>query len=133
CRIGLESGVVSRWRHHRLRRSERGRTRSASCGASRRNPNRAARDQAGAGRRAYPVLPNGKGLVFMQDQVAPAKPNQISPELWLLDLATQETRPLTPLNHSAGMRTFHITPDGQQIVFDRLRENSDIVLIDLPR
>jgi hypothetical protein len=31
------------------------------------------------------------------------------------------------------MRTFDITPDSKQIVFDRLRENSDIVLIDLPR
>ena len=30
------------------------------------------------------------------------------------------------------MRTFDVTPDGQRIVFDRLRENSDIVLIDLP-
>jgi hypothetical protein len=29
------------------------------------------------------------------------------------------------------MRTFDITPDGKQIVFDRERENSDIVLIDL--
>jgi hypothetical protein len=31
------------------------------------------------------------------------------------------------------MRSFDITPDGKQIVFDRLRENLDIVLIDLPR
>jgi len=31
------------------------------------------------------------------------------------------------------MRTFDITPDGKQIVFDRVRENSDIVLIDLSR
>jgi hypothetical protein len=31
------------------------------------------------------------------------------------------------------MRTFDITADGIQIVFDRLRENSDIVLIDLPK
>jgi hypothetical protein len=29
------------------------------------------------------------------------------------------------------MRTFNITPDGKQIVFDRLRENSAAVLIDL--
>ena len=29
------------------------------------------------------------------------------------------------------MRTFDVTPDGKQIVFDRLRDNSDIVLIDL--
>jgi hypothetical protein len=31
------------------------------------------------------------------------------------------------------MRTFAITTDGKHIVFDRLRENSDIVLIDLSR
>jgi hypothetical protein len=31
------------------------------------------------------------------------------------------------------MRTFDVTPDGKRIVFDRLRDNSDIVLIDLPR
>jgi hypothetical protein len=29
------------------------------------------------------------------------------------------------------MRTFDITPDGKEIVFDRIRENSDIVLIDV--
>jgi hypothetical protein len=28
------------------------------------------------------------------------------------------------------MRTFDITADGKQIVFDRLRENSAVVLID---
>jgi hypothetical protein len=31
------------------------------------------------------------------------------------------------------MRTFDITPDGKHIVFDRLRDNFDIVVIDLPR
>jgi hypothetical protein len=31
------------------------------------------------------------------------------------------------------MRTFDVTPDGKRIVFDRLRDNSDIVLIDLPK
>ena len=33
---------------------------------------------------------------------------------------------------AAVIRTFDITPDGRHIVFDRQRENSDIVLIDLP-
>jgi hypothetical protein len=28
---------------------------------------------------------------------------------------------------------FDITPEGKQIVFDRLRENSDIVMMDLAR
>jgi hypothetical protein len=30
------------------------------------------------------------------------------------------------------MRAFDITPDGKQIVFDRLRDNADLVQIDLP-
>jgi Tol biopolymer transport system component len=56
-----------------------------------------------------------------------------SADFWLLDLATKQTRQLTHLNNSATMRTFDVTADGKQIVFDRLRGNSDIVLIDLAR
>jgi Tol biopolymer transport system component/tRNA A-37 threonylcarbamoyl transferase component Bud32 len=71
-------------------------------------------------------LPNGKGLIYMQGS-APWQ------DFWLLDLATGKTRQITRLSSTAMMRTFDITPDGKQIVFDRQRENSDIVLIDLPR
>jgi serine/threonine protein kinase len=38
---------------------------------------------------------------------------------------------LEVLQKVAPMRTFDITPDGRRIVFDRSRENSDILLIDL--
>ena len=69
-------------------------------------------------------LPDGKGLVYMQGKGSSA-------DFWLLDLATMKSRPLTRLDNTAAMRTFDITPDGTQIVFDRLRKNSDIVLIDL--
>jgi hypothetical protein len=31
------------------------------------------------------------------------------------------------------MRAFDVTADGKQIVFDRLRDNSDIVMIELPQ
>jgi hypothetical protein len=48
-------------------------------------------------------------------------------------LPTRKSRQLTRLNNTTEMRTFDITPDGKQVVFDRLRENSDIVLIDLPQ
>jgi len=54
-------------------------------------------------------------------------------DFWLLDLATKKTRQLTRLSSTAVMRTFDITPNDKQIVFDRQRETSDIVLIDLPR
>jgi Tol biopolymer transport system component len=70
-------------------------------------------------------LPNGKSLVFMQGQ------GNIQ-DFWMLDMATRKTRRLANLTASATMRAFDITLDGKQIVFDRLRENSDIVLIDLP-
>jgi hypothetical protein len=51
--------------------------------------------------------------------------------LWLLDLATMKTRELTRLDNAGAIRSFDISPDGN-IVFDRLRGNSHVVLIDLP-
>jgi hypothetical protein len=54
-------------------------------------------------------------------------------DFWPLDLTTKKSRPLTRLNVRAAMRTFDVAPDGKQIVFDRLRDNSDIVLIDLAK
>ena len=44
----------------------------------------------------------------------------------------RHTRQLTRLSNQGNLQTFDITPDGKHIVFDRSRENSDIVLIDLP-
>ena len=52
-------------------------------------------------------------------------------DFWLLDLSTMHSRRLTHLSSADVMRTFDITPDGKRIVFDRLRENSNILLIDL--
>jgi Tol biopolymer transport system component len=70
-------------------------------------------------------LPDGSGLVYMQGEL-------VSQDFWLLDLTTRRTRQLTRLNHKAMMRSFDVSPDGHHIVFDRVRDNSDIVLIDLP-
>ena len=52
-------------------------------------------------------------------------------DFWLLDLTTKKSRQLSRFNNSAATRSFDVTADGKQIVFDRVRENSDIVLIDL--
>jgi hypothetical protein len=70
-------------------------------------------------------LRNGTGLVYL--------PRAQSLDFWLLDLATKKTRPLTHFSDRGELKTFDVTPDGKFIVFDRSRENSDIVLIDLPR
>jgi class 3 adenylate cyclase/Tol biopolymer transport system component len=67
-------------------------------------------------------LPDGKGLVY-----------QGPLDFWLLDLISNETKQLTRLPSPSSTRTFDVTPDGSQIIFDRLRENSDIVLIELPK
>ena len=71
-------------------------------------------------------LPDGRGFVYMQGPNLPQ-------DFWLFDLTTRKSRQLTRLNNAAAMRTFDVTSDGKQIVFDRLRDNSDIVLIDLPK
>jgi len=74
----------------------------------------------------YRFLPNGLALVYAQGPF-PAQ------DFWLLDLATKESRQLSRFKNSGATRSFDVTADGKQIVFDRVRENSDIVLIDLAR
>jgi hypothetical protein len=71
----------------------------------------------------YRFLRDGTGLVYL--------PRPESVDLWLLDFRSHESRPLTHLQHQGAIRRFDITPDGTHIVFDRVRQNSDIVLIDL--
>ena len=74
----------------------------------------------------YRFLPNGKSLVYMQG----SNPWQ---DFWVMDLDTKKGRQLSHLTDRATMRTFDIMPDGTHVVFDRFRENSDVVLIELPR
>ncbi len=70
-------------------------------------------------------LPDGTGLVYMLGNTLAEQ------DFWLLDLSTMHERQLTRLSSPAVMRTFDISPDGKRIVFDRLIEDSDILLIDL--
>jgi Tol biopolymer transport system component len=73
----------------------------------------------------YRFLPDATGIVFL--------PRIHAIDLWLFDLVTKSTRPLTHFSNQGTIRTFDITPDGKSIVFDRSRPNSDIVLIDVPK
>jgi dipeptidyl aminopeptidase/acylaminoacyl peptidase len=71
-------------------------------------------------------VPNSLSLIYMQAHEATPWQN-----FWLLNLKTMKTHRLTAFNDRATMRTFDVTPDAKHIVFDRLRENSAVALIDM--
>ena len=73
----------------------------------------------------YRFLRDGTGLVYL--------PRIQSLDFWLLDLKKMTARQLTRMSNQGVLRTFDITPDGEHIVFDRSRQNSNVVLIDLPK
>src|SRR5882762_4255360 len=78
------------------------------------------------GGQRHRFLPNSLALVYAQGPF-PAQ------DFWLLDLATKKSRRLSHFNNSAATQSFDVTADGKQIVFDRVRENADVVVIDLAR
>jgi Tol biopolymer transport system component len=72
----------------------------------------------------FRFLPKSNVLVYMLGLL----PSQ---DFWMMDLATKNPpRQLTGFQDRAAMQTFDITPDGKHIVFDRIKDNSDIVLIE---
>jgi Tol biopolymer transport system component len=73
----------------------------------------------------YRFLPSGKGVVFL--------PRIHALDFWMLDLVTGTARALTHLSNQGVLKTCDITPDGKSIIFDRVRQNSDVVLMDLPK
>jgi Tol biopolymer transport system component len=72
----------------------------------------------------YRFLPGGRELVLLQGGLR-------HQDFWLLDLASGRQRQLTSLRPGSSVRSFDVAPDGKSILFDRVQENSDIVLIDL--
>jgi len=77
-----------------------------------------------AGGERYRLSPDGKSLIVLQGIFS-------RQDFWLFDLQGGGKRQLTQLQPGYSVRGFDISPDGKQILFDRMRENSDIVLIDL--
>jgi Tol biopolymer transport system component len=77
-----------------------------------------------AGGERYRFTPDGSALILMQGE-------QNAQNFERLDLDTMERTVLTRFESATAMRTFDITPDGSRIVFDRLDDASDIVLIEL--
>jgi Tol biopolymer transport system component len=53
--------------------------------------------------------------------------------LWLIDLETGAEHQLTDLAPEFEVRDFDISPDGREIVLERVQQHSDLMLIELPR
>ena len=77
----------------------------------------------------YRFVPDGSELIFVKDGPFVGGTRNFH----AVNLRTGRERQLTDLKTTVQMRTFDVTHDGKQIVFDRLRQNSDIAVIDLPR
>lgn len=72
----------------------------------------------------YQFTPDGTALVFVKPTAAI--------NFHLVDLKTGQERQLTDMEPGSSIQSFDVMPDGK-IIFDRLRENADLALIELQR
>jgi Tol biopolymer transport system component len=78
------------------------------------------------GARHVAFLPGRRALVLLRGDIQ-------HKDLWLIDLETGAERQLTNLAPEFDIRDFDISPDGREVVLERVQERSDVVLMDLPR
>jgi Tol biopolymer transport system component len=74
---------------------------------------------------SYRFMPSGRELVVKLGGFR-------RQDFWSFDIATGRRRPLTALRPGESIQRFDVSPDGRRILFERVRENSDIVMIELP-
>jgi serine/threonine protein kinase/Tol biopolymer transport system component len=85
-----------------------------------------------------PELVLGRGarrVAFLggDDALVMLKGDMSYKELWVRDLKTGRERQLTALGRGFTIGDFDISPDGRELLFDRSRDESDIVLIERPK
>jgi Tol biopolymer transport system component len=78
------------------------------------------------GARHLAFLAGGHALVILRGEIQ-------HKNLWLIDLETGAERRLTNLAPGFDIRDFDISPDGREVVLERVQERSDVVMMDLSR
>jgi Tol biopolymer transport system component len=78
------------------------------------------------GARHLAFLPGGRSLVLLRGEIQ-------HKNLWFIDLETGAERQLTNLAADFDIRDFDISPDGREVVLERVQERSDVVMLDIPR
>jgi len=77
------------------------------------------------GARRLVFMPGGRMLVLLRGEIQ-------HKDLWVVDLETGTERQLTTLSPDFDIHDFDISPDGREVVLERVQEHSDVVLLDLP-
>jgi Tol biopolymer transport system component len=78
------------------------------------------------GSRHVAFLSGGPSLVVLRGEIQ-------HKNLWLINLDTGAERQLTNLPADFNIRDFDISPDGREVVLERVQERSNVVMLDLPR
>jgi Tol biopolymer transport system component len=81
------------------------------------------------------ILTRGaRRLAFLgvEDALVILKGDVSHKEFWLVNLNTGHERQLTNLGREFAIGDFDVSADGREIIFDRAREESDIVLFEMP-
>jgi Tol biopolymer transport system component len=79
------------------------------------------------------TLTRGDRLAFLQtdDALIVLKGNVSQKDFYRVDLTTGHERQLTRLGRELAIGDFDLSPDAREIIFDRIREESEIVLFNL--
>jgi Tol biopolymer transport system component len=78
------------------------------------------------GARHLAFLPGGRVLVVLRGEIQ-------HKNLWRIDLETGAERQLTSFPPDFNIGNFDVSPDGREVVVERMQQRSDVVLMDLPR
>jgi Tol biopolymer transport system component len=78
------------------------------------------------GARRLAFLPDRRGLIVLRGEIE-------RKNFWLINLETGIERQLTNFGRDFIIGDFDVSRDGREIVFDRIQQNSDIVMIDRPQ
>jgi Tol biopolymer transport system component len=77
------------------------------------------------GARHLAFLPGSHTLMLLRGDIQ-------HKDLWLIDLETGAEQRLTNLPPDFDIRDFDVSPDGHEVVLERVQESSNVVLLDLP-
>ena len=78
------------------------------------------------GARHVAFVPGGRSLILLRGEIQ-------HKDLWAVDLESGAEHQLTRLPADFDIREFDLSPDGREVVLERVQERSDVVLLELAR